>query len=479
MTDSTSSRRLPLPLLPEVPRPAALSRLPWAPWLAVAAVCVGAFMGQLDASIVTLAFPHIEQDFHASLAEVQWVSLSYLIVVAVTLVPVGRLSDRYGRKRLYVNGFALFALASVWCALSPTLGSLILARAVQAAGAALYQANSVAIVTSVSRELPGKGRLTAALGVQAAAQAAGLALGPTVGGFMVEHWGWESVFWINVPIGILGILVASLCVPRSREYRTTQHHDGLGTLLLAIVLMCTLVVLSITGGLPVPWWQTLVLVVLAFLSTGALVWQERRCPDPVLPLSVIDQRGLWGLGTALAGYFLLFSPLVAYPQLAPSLWPSLSLSQVGLVVAAVPGGFALCAVGATALPHCSTRSRMFAGTAALAVGTLAVTLVPSSPVGTAAGLGIFGAGLGLLIPANNAAIMGATPPLYASVMGGTVNMARSVGTSMGVAAATLTLHLLGSQWGLSLVLLVAVSFTILGVHRSTWESRRGRKQATS
>src|SRR5205085_6861860 len=141
----------------------------------------------LDASIVTLAFPALQRQFHAPLAAVQWVSLAYLLTLVALLVGVGQLADAWGRKLLYLYGFALFTLASAACGLAPGLTWLIAFRVGQAIGAAMLQANSVAlVVTSVPRD-----RMRAALGVQAAAQALGLALGPTLGGVLVTFAGWQ------------------------------------------------------------------------------------------------------------------------------------------------------------------------------------------------------------------------------------------------------------------------------------------------
>ena len=161
-------------LLTEPARPDRIRRWSGAPWLVVAAVCVGAFMGQLDASIVTLALPAMRDDFGSSLASVQWVSLVYLLVLVGSVSAVGRIADVAGRKLLYVYGFALFTLASLGCALSGSLVMLLAMRIAQALGAALLQANSVALI----RTTMGGGRLNRAIGIQGAAQALGLALGP-------------------------------------------------------------------------------------------------------------------------------------------------------------------------------------------------------------------------------------------------------------------------------------------------------------
>jgi Major Facilitator Superfamily len=180
-------------LLHEPPRPARIRESPRARWYVVGAVCIGAFMGQLDVSIVTLALPRIGADLHAGVGAARWVSLSYLLVLAGTLVPVGRLADRLGRKLLYTHGFALFTLGSLLCGLAPSLSWLIAARVLQALGAALLQANSLALI---AQSLPAR-TLARGLGIQGAAQAIGLALGPAIGGLLLAFAGWRLVFLVK------------------------------------------------------------------------------------------------------------------------------------------------------------------------------------------------------------------------------------------------------------------------------------------
>ncbi|MBV9750345.1 MAG: MFS transporter, partial [Acetobacteraceae bacterium] len=179
----------------EPPRPEVIRRYPRAPWLAVGVVCFGAFMGQLDASIVTLTFRPMQHEFGAPLAAVQWVSLAYLLALVAMLAPAGRVADAVGRKLVYGYGFIIFTAGSAACGLAPSLGLLIAFRVAQAAGAAMLQANSVALVaTSVPAA-----RMRLALSVQAAAQSVGLGLGPTLGGLLTQTAGWRAVYWINVP----------------------------------------------------------------------------------------------------------------------------------------------------------------------------------------------------------------------------------------------------------------------------------------
>jgi len=222
-------------LLVEPRRPRVIREQPNAPWFAVAAVCVGAFMGQLDASIVTVALPTLQHTFDASVGAVTWVGLSYLLVLVATVTAVGRFSDMWGHKLLYVYGFVIFTLASALCGLAPTLGTLCGFRALQAVGAAMLQANSLAIIVLV---VPGRA-LGKAIGLQGAAQALGLALGPSIGGLLLAAGGWRLIFFVNIPFGLLGALAAVLLVPRSRHLLARVRFDwnGLAIFFPAVVAL--------------------------------------------------------------------------------------------------------------------------------------------------------------------------------------------------------------------------------------------------
>src|ERR1700744_67205 len=215
-------------ILREPARPAVIRESRRAPWLAVGVVCFGAFMGQLDASIVTITFPAVEREFSVPVAAVQWVSLVYLLGLVALLAPAGRLGDAAGRKLVYTYGFALFTLASAACGLAPSLGVLVALRVVQAAGAAMLQANSVALVTTSAP----KTRMRFALGVQAGAQAAGLALGPTLGGVLTATAGWRAVCGVNARGGAPPCGAARPLLPRPRQFSRADRFDWPGTLLM-------------------------------------------------------------------------------------------------------------------------------------------------------------------------------------------------------------------------------------------------------
>jgi MFS family permease len=429
-------------LVTESARPRRVARWPHAHWLAVGTVCFGAFMGQLDASIVTLTFPALTGEFHTSLGAVEWVSLAYLLTLVTLLTPVGRVSDLFGRKLVYLQGFVVFTGASALCGLAPTLLALVGFRVLQAVGAAMMQANSVALVaTSVPRPA-----MRAALGVQAAAQALGLALGPTVGGLLVGGLGWQWVFWVNVPIGAVALVVGRLLLPRTRARHPIRRFDLAGLVLLATASTAALLAVSAASGLSLAPAVVLGLLILAAAAGWGLVRVERRATSPLLDLTLLRRGGVGaGLTGALCGYLVLFGPLVVVPVALAE--RGLSTARSGLVLTALPAGFALAAtLGGSMLPaRWSDPRRGLTGATMCLLALAALLVLPLRPVVLAPMLGLLGVGLGVFTPANNATIMGRIPAAEAGVGGGLVNMTRGLGTALGVAFSTLALHLTPSQ----------------------------------
>lgn len=417
----------------ELARPAWVREHRRAPWGAVLAVCVGAFMGQLDASIVTLAFPRLQNEFHAPLAVVQWVSLAYLGVLAVMLVPVGRWSDAHGRKLLYVYGFGLFTLASAGCALAPSIGWLVSARVLQALGAALLQANSVALVV----RSVGTRQARAALGVQAAAQALGLAAGPALGGLLVDQFGWRSVFWVNVPVGVVAIAAGLVLLPRSRHLDRRGTRDLGGAMLLGASTLLMLWTLAQLAD-PQPRWPLVSVLAAAAVGAAVSLWAvEERVPAPLVSPARMRALGITrGLGGALLGYLALFGPLVLYPQVF-SQW-RLPNGRAGLVLTCLPVGFAVSALLGTRVGAAvGSVARVRVGAAVAAVSAMLQCLAWDASLVVAGLLLLSGAGLGLALPANNALVMTAVPASASAVTGGMINVARALGTSLGVALTAL------------------------------------------
>jgi len=427
-------------LTSERARPDRIRQARCAGWLAVGTVCFGAFMGQLDASIVTLTYAPLKGQFRTGSAAVQWVSLSYLLTLVVLLVPVGRLSDAHGRKLLYLYGFGVFTAASAACALAPTLGVLIALRVAQAAGAAMLQANSVALVTTSAPP----GRTRAALGVQAAAQALGLALGPIVGGLLVAGFGWRSVFWVNVPVGVFALVAGHYLLPRTKAFTTVRGFDWPGLLLLAASGTALLLGLSAVSGLPIGLPSAAILLAVAGVAGWEFTRRQLTSANPLIEVRVLRAPGIArGLAGAACGYLVLFGPLVAVPAILTGHAGQL---RIGAVVTALPAGFAVAALADKAVPAVfSDARRALIGVLIAAAALVGLLIVPLTQAFLAVLLFVLGLGLGVFTPANNTTVMASIPTRASGTGGGLINMARGLGTSLGVALVTLALHL-GGGW---------------------------------
>ena len=401
-------------------------------------VCFGAFMGQLDASIVTITYPAMERDFGVPVAAVQWVSLIYLLGLVALLAPAGRLGDAVGRKLVYTYGFAVFTVASAACGLAPSLGALVALRLVQALGAAMLQANSVALVTTSAPKV----RMRFALGIQAGAQSIGLALGPTLGGLLTTTIGWRAVYWVNVPVGIVAVVAGRYLLPRTREFSRPGKFDWPGTLLLVTWTSALLLVLSAASGLSLPGWLAALLAAVAVAGAAAFIRREASTAHPLIPVGLLRSGPLaLALAGAACGYLTLFGPLVVIPQILDRGLGG--AARAGLLLSALPLGFGLAALlGDLVLPHAWGDRRRGAVGALLTCAVMCASIVvPVTEATVVPLLALAGLGLGIFVPANNTVIMRSTADSSASLVGGLVSMARGIGTTLGISLMALALHL--------------------------------------
>ena len=448
-------------LTTEHPRPRRIREAPNGWWFAIATVCFGAFMGQLDASIATLTYGSLSARFHASSAAVSWVSLGYMLVLVALLVPVGRYSDAHGRKLCYLYGFIIFTAASAACGLAPTLTTLIVFRLIQAFGAALLQANSVALVTTSAP----RDRMRSALGVQAGAQALGLALGPALGGVIVSTLGWRWVFLVNVPVGIVAVVAGQYLLPRTRTKAPADSFDWLGLALMAVSTTALLLGISAASGLNLPGYVTAALFVASAAAAYGFWRRINAAKHPLVnPLLLRTTQISAGLVGALGGYLVLFGPLV----LVPDVFGPHQTAKAGLVLTALPLGFAAAALGANrVLPTSWTdRRRAMTGSALAVLALLALIPLPFTPGALVPMFALLGLGLGTFTPANNTLVMGVIPPQAAGTGGGLVNMSRGLGTALGVALVTLTLYLVPNIQHAAHIAIAVLAVVAVGVYFS-------------
>lgn len=424
---------------------ARFTQMPAYPWMVVGTVCVGAFMAALDASIVNIALPDIQNGFHVGINTVGWVAIAYLLTLTSLVVLFGRISDMVGRRTVYSTGFTVFIVGSALSGAAPSFGILIAARVLQAVGAGMLQANSVAIVTAAAP--PGqRGR---AIGVQSAFQAIGLALGPTIGGLLVSIASWRAIFYVNVPVGILGTLAGILILPQdhpvrgavrgaAEDMRRRLNLDVPGSGLLAFALVG--VMFALTQGSTMGWGSPLVLTGLGvFVVAGLLLvlWEGRAKSALIDPALLRIRIFIMGNLTGLLTYSITFGTLFLIPYELRRVFlvgPALA----GLLLTAVPLSMMAVAPFAGGLSDRFGPQRLtIAGTALMAVGTAALALVGylGSPYLLIPAMLFVGVGMGLFTPPNNSSVMGSVPSHQLGTTGGVLNMARSLGMSFGNAVA--------------------------------------------
>jgi EmrB/QacA subfamily drug resistance transporter len=426
------------PLLAEHPPLAWVASWPAYRWLVVGTVCVGAFLGQLDASIAGLVLPTLQEVFGAPVASVEWVAIAYLLTLAALVVPLGRLADLLGRKMLYTWGFLVFIAGSALCGLAPGLGWLIAFRVLQAVGAAMLQANSVAIITAaVPRRALGR-----AIGVQGAAQAVGLSVGPSLGGLLIDSLGWQWVFFIAVPVGLSGTVLAWLVLPCTTREAAAQaanepeRFDWVGAALLGPAV--ALLLLGLTFGNTWGWSSPPLLLTLT-CGVACLVafWiAEHRSVSPLIDPALLRVRSFsLGLLAGLLSYAVLFGSLFVIPFFLERTLGQ-TAAQTGLLLTPIPIALGLLApIAGTLTDRVGPAPPTVAGMASAAVALAGLGLAPDLSLSATLGLlALLGVGLGLFTPPNNAAVMGSVPVNRLGVAGGVLNMVRSLGTSLGVGA---------------------------------------------
>ena len=440
MRFSVTAGRVWRDILEEHPPARLVARRPYYRWLVVGTVCIGAFMGQLDASIAQLVLPVLERDFHHDLGLISWVAIAYTLTLTVLLPVFGRLADVYGRKTLYTVGFLLFVLGSGLCGVALDLPFLIGCRVFQAVGAALLQTNSMAIVVSAA----GRHDRGRAIGLQSAAQAVGLSAGPAIGGLLIHTLSWRWVFWINAPIGLLGAVVGWFVLPQTKARADDQQFDWGGALLLAPAL--TALVLAINQGHA--WGVRSPAFLCCALAPPLLLplfiwWESRRCA-PLLDTRLFRQHAFWAGNLAgLLSYAMLFGVFFLMPFVSERAYHEGALTA-GLRLMVVPAFIGLLSPVSGALYDRIGPLPLATGGMVLSFTGfvwLAIALQPgqASQLPLTLALSLFGVGQGLFTSPNNSSVIAAVPEHGVGQAGGVLNVTRSFGTSVGVAAAAAVL----------------------------------------
>jgi EmrB/QacA subfamily drug resistance transporter len=402
----------------------------------VGVLALAVFMSSLDLFIVNLAFPYIGREYAGtSLSSLSWVLNAYTIVFAAVLVPAGRWADRVGRRRLFVAGLVCFVAGSAFCGLAPGVAALIAARVIQAAGAGLMVPASLSLLLAA---VPARDR-PRAIGTWSAVGALGAALGPVIGGSLVQL-SWRWVFWINIPVGLVAILLASRVVPESRDNHIQGRPDVIGAGLLAASV--GLVAFALVEA---PGWgwgsASFIGLLAAALACGAaMVARSRRHHAPVIELGLLRSRTFSGAFAASILYYAAFGAFVLnMVEFLTGVW-HYSAVRAGLAIG--PGPLMVLPFARLVAPWLAAR---LGGPGRVAVLGCAVNagaqllwlsqmqahsaylthLLPAQLLG--------GAGVGLTIPSLLGVGSASLPAARFGTGSGILNMARQVGTVLGVA----------------------------------------------
>jgi EmrB/QacA subfamily drug resistance transporter len=406
-------------------------------WYVMAAVASGIFLATLDGSIVNIALPVMERELHTEFAVIQWVVLGYLLTIVALMLSIGRLSDMFGKKPLYVTGFIIFTIGSGLCGISNGIEMLIAFRIFQALGAVMILALGAAIVTEA---FPPSER-GKALGINGLIVSLGAISGPTFGGLILGSLSWHWIFFVNLPIGLIGFLISLKYIPLDRP-PGGQRFDFQGAVTLFVSLLSLLIGLTLGqqqgfNALPV-----LGLFAIFIIGLITFIILEKRSAEPMIDLGLFE-NSLFSIN--LITGFMTFVASAGTILLMPFFLENvlkMETRTAGLLLGTVPLTMGIIAPLAGSLSdRFGTRRLTLIGLVVLLIGYIAVSSLNEStpPLGYVLRFVPIGLGMGIFQSPNNSAIMGNAPPNRMGVASGLLSLTRTIGQTIGIA-------ILGAMW---------------------------------
>ena len=402
-------------------------------WWILITVSFGMFMALLDVTIVNIAIPTIMQDLGASVADVSWVVSGYGLALAVLYLSMGRISDKVGQKRTFIwIGIAGFTLFSLLCGLAPGIGWLVASRIGQGvAGAALTPISLAILLAAFPPQQRGM-----AVGLWGAVGSFAGAIGPTLGGFLIEYLSWHWIFFVNVPVGAVALVMALVLVPERRPSPDAGGIDVVGMLLSAAGLFC--LVLALIEGNSWGWTspRILGLFAVAFACYPMWLWWESKTPSPMFQLRLLRIRPFfaantalfltgWAMGGAMFLLVLFLVTVLGYSEISAALAIT-PMPVTGLILGPIVGRL---------VDRIGPRIPGVIGSLCFCSGLVLLAQLDASSTALDAAWRtiLLGAGIGFSMPTFSAAAMGSLPPQVAGVGSGSLNTVRQVGFSIGLA----------------------------------------------
>lgn len=400
-------------------------------------------MATLDSSIVNIALPTLTRELGSDLSRIKWVVILYLVVITWLLLPFGRLSDLYGRKRIFQLGYCIFTLGSALCGVSSNLGWLLISRVAQGIGAAMLMANGPALITAT---FPSNER-GKALGTMAMVVSAGLVSGPSIGGVLIAELGWRSIFLVNIPVGFLGYILVEKFVPHDRSPKTTRF-DWAGSFLQVILLTCIMFLvdpphISVSGSSPMEVPRIFVAILLA-VAAALFFKVETESPAPLFDFALLKIRTFWTANLASFFTFVAYSSVsVLMPFFLQDIL-HMPPDRAGLFMTAIPLTILIIApISGRLSDRMGSRGLSSLGAFVGAVGLFVMAdafgfglSTESSGTTILLGLCMIGLATGLFQSPNNSAIMSAVPISKLGIASALLATVRNLGLVFGTGLAT-------------------------------------------
>lgn len=400
-------------------------------WWTITGVGIGVFIFALDVYIVNLALPSMIESLHTSFAVIQWVVLSYLLAIAITVLSISKLGDIWSKKKLYLIGLAIFTVSSLGCGISPTVEILIILRALQGLGAAFLSGLGTAIIVEA---FPPEQR-GLSLGIRAGVYGLGITLGPTIGGILMAWGDWNLIFLINVPIGLIGIFIVARFVPPSTVNTTSQSFDILGTLLLTITLTCFTVGITLSQNNTLNSNNIAGLFAIALIGFISFLIVEKNQDQPMLDLSIFKSLEFSiGLTLRFIGNLVMAGVIFILPFFL-QLIKQYPTDKAGLLLAIPPVIISITApISGTLADRFGGRLISLIGLCLMGIGCILFSIfdADSSILSYVMAIVPYGLGVGIFQSPNNSIIMGAAPSNQLGIASGLLSLSRILGQTVGV-----------------------------------------------
>lgn len=403
--------------------------------LVLALLCAGIFVVYLDSTIVNVALPTIGRDLRVSISGLQWIIDAYVLTFACLLLSAGVAGDVFGRKRVFLVGLAGFTALSAVCAIAPSVGALTAARAAQGAFGSVMMPISLALVTGLYADPAARAR---AIGIWAGVGGLALAVGPVAGGALVDHYGWQSIFWLNVPVGVITGLGLVRFLPATAPRATARHFDLVGQILF--ITGAALLTYALIEGGPDGWGSPGIVsaFVAAAIAWASFLWWETRATAPMLPPRILRNATVLAVcGVNLVLFFGLYTTLfllTLHLQKAQGLTAAATgVRFLALTIAIMVASF----LGPIVASRTGPRITVTAGALIAAVGLAGLTGLSADTgfFSYAWGLVLIGAGGSLAGAPATVVLLSSVPANLAGTASGTYQTFRQIGAVLGVAVA--------------------------------------------